>query len=185
MGSQVADPWEDADRNRNAGSIPQPSFRRFPGLPENSCREVTKIVTKRNSTRRTHDLASDLSAPWHLPLAPGHRSLTTNFPPRATGGEGPELPGLGRRRPNFFPRLDSEVELNPSRIRGCRVVSPRAAMATQLDKESGFSGGASVNSPLKNRPFPRNAAATMFCGRLGMLAVSATTSPNPGSARFW
>ena len=43
----------------------------------------------------------------------------------------------------------------------------------------------SANSPLKNRSFSRNAATTIFCGRLGTLAVSATTNPNPGSARFW
>ena len=42
-----------------------------------------------------------------------------------------------------------------------------------------------LNSPLKNRSFSRNAATTLFCGRLGTLAVSATTKPNPGSARFW
>jgi len=40
----------------DAGSIPQPSFRRCSGEPKNSCREVTKAVTNRNGRRSTPEL---------------------------------------------------------------------------------------------------------------------------------
>lgn len=55
-------------RNRNAGSILPYSVGRNLGHIQDLGRQVTKIVTKRNSTRRTPDLASDLSGLRHLTL---------------------------------------------------------------------------------------------------------------------
>jgi protein gp37 len=50
---------------------------------------------------------------------------------------------------------------------------------------AGGESGAKASSPLKNRPFPRNAAENVCYGPLGMLPASLPTSPSPGSARFW
>ena len=76
---------------RHAGSIPPYSLGRNPGHIQDLGRQVTRIVTKRNSTRRTPDLASDLSglrrfAP-ELPLKTDNRASAKSFRVAAQAAE--------------------------------------------------------------------------------------------------